>query len=219
MESIINTIRTITQDRLFDPTLSILTVVILAWTAIEALKANRATSLANELKLLPLLAIYFEERGRERKVYIKNWGEGAAFNIEILPWRLIVTDIRQVWQLNMKIAGETNLLGSREEKDIDYKAFANGKEVGLKDIMMIHLRPDTDTPLHPIILTLKFMNALGERYFTEILTGHGELKVITPPRRINFFYELLLLVKIVIRPELSLLWHRFTWLLKRRRKR
>lgn len=173
------------RNALVDKPFESLTILILAFTAWAGFRASRAASETNELRLLPILTIYFEGyKLADTKLFIKNLGEGAAFNIEVTPWRVILTDIQKIWELRMILEG-TNVISRGESKEILAQAFTDNQKVALKDLMLAHMHPDSSSSLPRIPITINFKNALGKDYYTEIETGRGGVKILTPPRRLT----------------------------------
>ena len=111
IRDILNWIIWASSQKWFSPILNIFTVTALVFTAWEAFKSSRASSEANNLKLLPLLAIYFHYRQRNGHdtFTIKNLGEGVAYNITVYPWTLIFQDTQEILEINMSTTG-TNIL-------------------------------------------------------------------------------------------------------------
>lgn len=170
---------------LFKPLVDAFTLLIALFTALAALRSSRAASEANEIKLLPILNIYFRDsRGSDYKFLIKNLGEGPAFDIQISPWIVLIKDFKQIWELKLSLE-KTNLIEPKEEVTISYHSLINGKDVNVSDIMAAHLHPETSSTLPRIKFNIIFINALRHKYFTIIELGKGGTKIIIPPSKLH----------------------------------
>ena len=159
------------NDPIFNPLISFLTVVILAWTAIEAFRGRRATAKSNELSLLPVLGIYFKGNSmRDRIIRIRNVGNGPAYSIKIDNYYLILDDIQKMWKMTLRVGG-TNLLVPDEERDLEIKTWSNNKEVENKDFMIFALDPEGTDKIKRISIPIFFRNALGDNYYTVVEMG------------------------------------------------
>lgn len=198
-----------TRDPRFNPILGAFTTLVALFTALAAFNSARAASEANEIKLLPILAIYFSNKTSRYQFSIRNLGEGPAFNIQITPWTVLLTDLKQIWELKMSILN-TNLIPSKEEELINYKSLINGKEVNVSDIMAAHLHPETSSNLPRVTVTITFTNALRHKYFTYIELGKEGPKVLIPSRRLD--WNTMLIFKFnALKEYIKLLWWKFIW--------
>ncbi len=148
LNSLINWIIWVVIQPWFYPLVSAITIPILAWTAWEALQTSRATSDANNLKLLPLLGIYFYyQRGKHDIFKIKNLGEGVAYDIQIDPWTLIMQDIQEIIEFKMNIPG-TNILTKGEEKEVDTEVYVNNTKSSMSGGMILAYLRGVKYPFH-----------------------------------------------------------------------
>lgn len=203
----------ITKNPIFNPIINFMTVVILAWTAIEAFRARRITAKSNELSLLPVLGIYFKGNSmRDRTIIIRNVGNGPAYSIRIEDYYLILDDIQKVWKMSLKVSG-TNLLIPSEMRDLDIKTWSNDVEVENRDFMVFSIDPEGTKKLKRIAIPIKFKNALGERYYTMVELGYGGVEIKKPPSQILLLDQIYLYL-ISFETNLRVKWIKFTWKFK-----
>jgi hypothetical protein len=177
-------------DPLFRPILDISTLIVLSLTALFGFFAAWATGIANQLKLLPLIVIYFEGQSfDERRIFISNLGEGVAFDIHVEPFSLVIYDIRRIMRLEMKLKG-TNVLGKGEKRVINAAAFENGRPANSADFLTYYLDPEMNERKGRVDLAITFKNAKGDRYFTIIKTDVDGVNVLVPPTQLGVFDRL-----------------------------
>lgn len=201
------------KDPAFNPIASFATVIILAWTAIEAFRARRATAKSNELILLPVLGIYFKGNSmRDRIIRIRNVGNGPAYSIKIDNYYLILDDIQKLWKMTLKVGG-TNLLVPDEERDLDIKTWSNDKEVENRDFMIFALDPEGTDKIKRIAIPIFFKNALGDSYYTIVEMGFGGVEVKKAPSRLGISDQIHLKTASLL-TTLHIKWIKFTWRFK-----
>jgi len=201
------------NDPIFNPLISFLTVVILAWTAIEAFRGRRATAKSNELSLLPVLGIYFKGNSmRDRIIRIRNVGNGPAYSIKIDNYYLILDDIQKMWKMTLRVGG-TNLLVPDEERDLEIKTWSNNKEVENKDFMIFALDPEGTDKIKRISIPIFFRNALGDNYYTVVEMGFGGVEVKKAPSRLGLSDHIRLKTASLL-TTIQIKWIKFTWQFK-----
>lgn len=174
----------LTQLPFFPELLNLLSVILILATAFVSFLSWRATRRANELQLLPLLAIYFKGNTlQDRRIRIRNIGKSPAYDIKIESFANIIKDIQHIWRLDLSLSG-TNVLIPDEEKDLTLKATDNGKATDMSEFMVFHLDPDEGHKRDRIGLLITFRNAEGNRYYSEVETGPGGL-FVKPAKRLN----------------------------------
>jgi hypothetical protein len=176
-------------------TINVLTILVLAWTALETARARRSSNEANEIAILPLLTIYFEGKFLTEgvKFYIKNLGEGVAYNMQIKPWQCYFGNEGSQWEkLEMRtIVKGTNALPKNEKAELHILTYKDGKredfQGGLQDFLTFMMAPSTDKPMNGgfINIRIEFKNAYSKTYFTVISTGSGGTNVLQPAVRLN----------------------------------
>ncbi len=197
---------------IFQQILNLFNVILIFTTAFVAYLSWRAARRANELQLLPLLAIYFTGKPiHDRKIQIKNIGKSPAYEIRIESFANILTDIQHVWRLDLSLSG-TNVLVPDEGKDLTLHSTDNGKEAEMGDFMVFHLDPEEKHQREKVDLLMTFRNAEGHCYYSEVETGLGGLYVL-PAKRLNWWGKLYLslrkLKEVILLLGYKLLW-RFT---------
>src|SRR5918992_1867994 len=133
--------------------INISTIVILAWTAIETARARRSSNDAHEYNLLPLLTIYFKgEFNKGVKLYIKNLGEGVAYNVQVKPWKVYFGDgqhKRAKLEMRTTLKG-TNAIAKGKKAELHVIGYNDGEPdrsiVGFKDFLFYMITPNTDEP-------------------------------------------------------------------------
>ncbi|GAC1600357.1 MAG: hypothetical protein NVS3B29_00690 [Candidatus Saccharimonadales bacterium] len=97
-----------------------ISLIILAYTALQALKARKATAQAAILSVLPILLVEYETTEHSDLVLrLRNEGHGPAFGILIEDIVLDFLDIKQRWRMKLNLrpdhllAGESRLLGTQ----------------------------------------------------------------------------------------------------------
>lgn len=180
------------------------TVIILSFTATEALRARRASNQSNELKLLPVLGIYFRKTNGREEFVLENHGEGIAYNIRIQTWRLILTDTQEVAELKMSIRG-TNILPHGKQVTISTEVKVNNKTAGSSEFMTFALKN------MGVENSIEFRNALGHKYRTKIRTKDDDVEIVTPPYRVGLFKNSLFWVRFSLLSEISLWRRRIIW--------
>lgn len=170
----------LTTQSWFTPTVSALTLPILAWTAWEALKSSRATSDANNLKLLPLIGIYFLTQGDRGELFqIKNLGEGVAYDITIDHWMLILQDTQEIIEFRMTVPG-TNILSKGEEKNIVTDIFINGQKTHISTDMRHAMMKGFGSEIQ-----LHFKDATGRKCASLIKLSEEQVNIKKPTYRIG----------------------------------
>lgn len=198
-----------TQLSYFPQILNILNIVLILITALVTWLSWRAARRANEIQLLPLMAIYFRGRAmHDRTIRIRNIGKSPAYDIKIESFVNIVTDIHKIWRLDLTLVG-TNVIVPEEEKDLVLKATSNGQDADMAEFMVFHLDPEEDHPRKQIGLLMTFRNAEGKRYYSMVRTGPGGLYV-NPARRFNvwgkLFVKRYMLWDVILISFYKLLW-------------
>lgn len=169
--------------------LNIVNVVLILFTAFVTCLSWRTAKKANELQLLPLLAVYFRGKAmKDRTIRIRNIGKSPAYDIKIESYLNIIWDIQHVWRLDLSLSG-TNVLVSDEEKDLKMRTTDNEKEVNISEFMIFHLDPEKEHKRERVGLLLTFRNAEGNYYYSEVETGTGGL-FIKPARKYNLWGKL-----------------------------
>lgn len=199
----------LTQLEFFPQILNLVNIFLIFLTAFVAYLSWRAVKKANELQLLPLLAIYFRgDSMKDRKIRIRNIGKSPAYDIQIESFINILRDIQKVWRLDLAMTG-TNVLVPDEEKDLYLKATSNGKEASMGDFMVFHLDPEEGHQRGRIGLILTFRNAEGNYYYSKVETGLGGL-FVRPAKRLNVLGRLYLNYRRFSENAL-LCWYKFIW--------
>jgi hypothetical protein len=180
-----NYLTEISNNSLFNPIINFLTIIILAWTAMEAFRARRATAKSNELSLLPILGIYFKgEILRDRKIRIRNVGYGPAYSVKVDDYYLLFDDMQEIWKMSFSVE-ETNLLIPGEERDLELKNWSNGELVDNRNFMVFSLDPNGTEKLKRVSMVIRFKNAAGDNYYTVIEMGFGAVEIKKPPSKIR----------------------------------
>lgn len=201
---------------LFKPLVDTFALLIALLTALAAIRSSRAASETNEIKLLPILNIYFKETASSSyRFYIKNLGEGPAFDIQISPWNVILTDLKQIWRLEMSLE-KTNLIESKAEVLVSYNSTINNRHVDVSDIMAAHLHPETSSKLPRVKLNIIFTNAVRHRYFTIVELGKGGVKINTPSTRLDWQSKIIFMLNDLFN-FLKRLWYISMWKFKKQR--
>lgn len=197
------------KDPNFAPLISLFNTILIFATALVTYFAWRTAKKANEIQLLPLLAIYFKGRTfHDRKIVISNIGKTPAYDIKIESFTLVLTDIQNIWKLDLSIGG-TNILIPKEVKDLETKAMNNGKPASVGDFMTYYLDPQEEHIRKRIQMVLRFKNAEGKNYYCKIDTGLGGLFVKSAKRLIFIRYLYLYLRK--FREIIFIQRHKFLW--------
>lgn len=212
LKDISDALATLSIHPLFAPIISTFGVVFASWSAMTAAKSARLTSEANELQLLPLLSVEFEGNRSTNKFILKNIGYGPAFDVQIDPWLIVLTDIRQVWELKMKLT-ENDLIETGDCKAIEATAFINGRVSPVADLMLANLHPNTSSKLPRVKITIQFTNAGSRRYFAIIETGRGGVKIISPSRKLTLHAKIKLFFLTRFKPTLIVSIFRVRWFL------
>lgn len=197
----------------FSPLVSAITIPILAWTAWEALQTSRATSNANNLKLLPLLGIYFyHQPGRHDLFKIKNLGEGVAYNIQIDPWTIILQDLQEIIDFKMSIPG-TNILAKDEEKEVDTEVYINGTKSSMSgEMILAYLRRQNITGIQ-----IQFKDATGRKCACLINISEKQVNILKPTYRLGFFSNANIWYGLKIQRLFKLESEKFFWRFERRK--
>lgn len=175
----------------FPNLLSLANVFLIFLTVVVAYLSWKAAKKANEFQVLPLLAVYFKGSSLEdRSIRIKNIGKSPAYDIKIESFVNIITDIQNVWELEMFISG-TNVLIPNEENILTLRATNCGKPANIQEFMIFHLDPEQTHNRKRISLVLTFRNAEGSRYYALVETGIGGLYV-QKAKRLNLTGKLFL---------------------------
>lgn len=176
----LNWVAWVVVQKWFSPIISALTIPILAWTAWEALKANRATSNSNNLKLLPLLGMYLTRRSNEDDLFkVKNLGEGVAYGIKIDSWMLIFQDTHEIVEFNMSVTG-TNILSKGEDKIISTKVFINGNPATISTGLTLAYLTGFNTEIQ-----IHFKDARGKKYASLIQLSDKQVNIVKPAYRVD----------------------------------
>src|ERR671915_506021 len=146
--------------------INISTIVILAWTAIETARARRSSNDAHEYNLLPLLTIYFEgEFNKGVKLYIKNFGEGVAYNVQVKPWKVYFGELKRVkLEMRTKVKG-INAIAKGKKAELHVIGYNDGvpdnSGVGVQDFLKFMITPYIHEPTSgsSINLRIEFKNA------------------------------------------------------------
>src|SRR3989344_3510281 len=132
----------LSQQPFFPQLLSLVNVILIFLTALIMYLSWDADKKANELQLLPLLAIYFRGKAlKDRIIKIRNIGKSPAYDIMIESFTTILTDVQHVWRLDLSLSG-TNVLVTDEEKDLTIISTDNEKDTEMNDFMIFHLDPE-----------------------------------------------------------------------------
>lgn len=202
------------SDPLFSPIVDFATVFILAVTAIEGFKSMRATSEANELRILPLLVIKFTgDNLQTRSMFIKNIGNGSAYDIKIDTFVTIVTDAHFVWELSMKVKG-VNVFEPGEKKLLSCVGLQNGKVSGIKEFLIFHLDPKQEHSRKPTNIFITFKNSKGIKYYSRIETGQNGLTFTIPPKKLDIIGHLIIKFN-NLTLWIQLRYFRFIWKFKK----
>ena len=174
----------LTEQSYFTPLLSLVNIFLIFLTVLITYLAWRASKKANELQLMPLVAIYFKGKAlHDRTIWIKNIGKGPVYDIKMESFVLMFTDINKIWELNLSIKG-TNILIPKEEKVLELKLIEDGKIGGDPDFIVFHLDPEEEHKRKRVGLGLIYRDAEGNTFHSEVETGLGGL-FVKPPKKIN----------------------------------
>lgn len=207
INELVNGVTWVVTQQWFSPLVSAATIPILAWTAWEAFQTNRATSNANNLKLLPLLGIYFyRQTGRHDSFKIKNLGEGVAYDIQIDPWTLIMQDTQELIDFKMSMPG-TNILVKDEEKEVDTEVYINGTRSNMSGGMIVaYLRG-----LNTSGIQIQFKDATGRKCACLINISEKRVNILKPTYRLNFFSKINIWYGFNVQRFFKLELERFFW--------
>jgi hypothetical protein len=184
-----------------DDVIKIATLLILAWTAIEANRARRTNDEANSMKLLPLLVIEFKSEfqtdNHVPSFIIKNIGQSTAFDVIIEDWILINEDFIKEWQVKLKLTG-TNYLPIGEQQ-LAADIFENGvKNNNLKKLISFITSPDdadhNNEKLIKAKFRIRFRNVHGTRYYSELMTARDGTNIITSAKKLTLLRNLIILL-------------------------
>lgn len=199
----------LSQQPYFPQLLSLMNIILIFLTVLIMYLSWSVAKKANELQLLPLLAIYFRGKAlKDRVIKIRNIGKSPAYDIKIESFTTILTDVQHLWRLDLSLSG-TNVLVADEEKDLTAISTDNGKITDMNDFMIFHLDPEEDHERKRVNLLLTFRNAEGNRYYSKVETGIGGL-FVKPPRRLNVLGKLYIGRRRYYE-KLLLILHKFKW--------
>ena len=199
----------LSQHPFFPQLLSLMNVILIFLTVLIMYLSWNVAQKANELQLLPLLAIYFRGKTlKDRTIKIRNIGKSPAYDIRIESFTTILTDVQHLWRLDLSLGG-TNVLVADEEKDLTTMSTDNGKVTDMNDFMIFHLDPEESHERARVNLLLTFRNAEGNRYYSEVETGIGGL-FVKPARRLNLLGKLYISRRKYYE-KLLLMLYRFKW--------
>lgn len=182
------------QKSYFTPTLNLLNIILIFATALVAYLSWRTAKKANEIQLLPLLALYFRSGSpsggsiKDTQIILRNISSTPAYDIKIDPYIQILTDIQNVWRLEMKVPA-TNVIIPGEKKILKVKATNNGKKSSIGEFIIFHLDPRQDHPRKNTDLFITFKNLQGKEFYSKITTGMGGL-FIAPAKLLNLIGEI-----------------------------
>lgn len=171
-----------------------LTIFLLAWTTIETSRSRNSSNKTNEISLLPLLIVEFEGKFFTKgvKFYIKNLGDGVAYNVQINPVKCYFGDGKKWEKLGMKtVVKGTNAISKNQKVDLHiltYRDDVRDNFGGIGDFLMFMMVPSTDEAMKggKINLIIEFTNAYSKKYFTIISTGSGGTDIVQPAIRSNW---------------------------------
>jgi hypothetical protein len=199
----------LSQQPFFPQVLSLLNVILIFATVLVTYFLWKTANKANELQLMPLLAVYFKGMVmKDRKIRIRNIGKSPAYDIKIESFVNIIRDVQKVWRLDLSMTG-TNILIPDEERDLKVKSTSNGVVADMDEFMIFHLDPEQEHKRDRIGLLLTFRNAEGNYYYSRVETGLGGLKMF-PAKKFNIIGK----IRVGYRKysEMGLLnWYRFRW--------
>jgi hypothetical protein len=203
-----HTISVIVTQNWFSPVVSAITIPILAWTAWEALKTSRATSQANNLKLLPLLGLYFYQgrRSEDDTFKVKNLGEGVAYDIQIDEWTLIAQDTHEIVDLKMAMPG-TNILSRDEEKEIETEVYVNGEKTNISRGFMLALFRG----LNKSGIQIHFRDATGRECACLIGFDNKYVNILKPTYQVRFWHRIDIWYGLKIKKNFKIWRERFFW--------
>ncbi|MFA4827419.1 MAG: hypothetical protein WC596_04195 [Candidatus Shapirobacteria bacterium] len=199
----------LSQQPYFPQALSLLNIVLIFTTALVAYFSWKTANKANELQLMPLLAVYFKGIAmKDRKIRIRNIGKSPAYDIKIESFVNIVRDIQKVWRLDLSMTG-TNILVPDEERDLKIESTSNGVTADMAEFIIFHLDPEAEHKRDRIGLLLTFRNAEGNYYYSRVETGFGGLKMF-PAKKLNIIGKMYVCYRKY--SEMVLLsWYRLKW--------
>lgn len=144
------------------------------------------TRKANEIQLLPILAIYFRGSSlNNKRVFIKNVGRSSAFGIKIEAYHYVYLDIQTSDKIVFSLPG-TNVLNPGEELELEITATRNDEPADIKEFMTYLLDPtEKFKGKKTVKLIATFRNAEGNHYYSKFITGNDGL-LIEPAKRLNF---------------------------------
>ena len=117
----------LSQQPFFPQLLSLMNIILIFLTVLIMYLSWNAAMKANELQLLPLLAIYFRGNAlKDRTIRIRNIGKSPAYDIKIESFATILTDVQHVWRLDLSLSG-TNVLVADEESWTSFKCHKTAK--------------------------------------------------------------------------------------------
>jgi hypothetical protein len=161
--------------------LTFISIVILAYAAIQAFKTRKATAQQAVLTVLPILFIEFEtEKGTTGmdidRLRMKNDGNGPAFSIRVDDVTFDFLDVNDRWTLKMNL--KPDHLVAKGSSVIGTAVFdKSGECIDAADFMTQRIRHRTD---RTILLVVFFKDVTGKRYVTLVETGKGIARVRRP---------------------------------------
>jgi len=142
-------------------------LILYAWTNYRLWKEAKFQS---ELAVSPLIFVNFNN---SNKLVISNLGKGAALNIQVQPYIILLTDMHKEWRLEFDMI---NLLKPRAELELTYKAYENGEDINkpeAKDLIYFYVTQNSKSKP----LTIEYQNCLGFKFFTNVVIEKGKAKI------------------------------------------
>lgn len=161
--------------------LTFISIVVLAYAAIQAFKTRKATAQQAVLTVLPILFIEFETRKDDMGMDVdllrmKNDGNGPAFNIRVDDVTFDFLDINDRWTMKMNL--KPDHLVAKDSSVIGAAVFdKSGEDVEAADFTTQRIRHRTDRTMS---LVVYFKDVTGKRYVTLVETGKGIARVRRP---------------------------------------
>lgn len=144
-------------------------------TSIEQSKQN----------LMPLPVIYARSgigSSKNRVFRIRNVGYGAALNIEIEDFNLLIKDLGRKYKYILKMS-DPNILVRDEERDLLSETYVNGELNPGDDLLFPYLNPEYATKR--TVLSISYQDIKGRKYKMKIAFGTGKLNIVDPPKEIK----------------------------------
>lgn len=155
--------------------MELISIIILAITAIFAFRSAKQAAESNELKLLPVLTLKIEDL-LDAKLTIHNISDAIAYDVEIDENVLFMSDTKEVLNLQIYIP-EINVIEPRQKKDLKTITTVDGKKSDLSGMMLMLLQ-EQEKPIR-----IYYKNAKGKKYITSLRLYKKAIRIVEPPKK------------------------------------